>query len=151
MKEMNIDALLEDYMNNPKWAGKIFMQDEKTCYIDGLIAGAKEMQKKNEELKQQVSYLEDNLRVVIKDIEDLRDSVANRLKEFIKEIPGTSLSLLANKEIKEENEQLKAQIKKMQKCLICIHFKVYNERSDNEYYACELKEWNNLDKWELEK
>ena len=49
---MNIDALLEDYMNNPKWAGKIFMQDEKTCYIDGLIAGAKEMQKENEQLKQ---------------------------------------------------------------------------------------------------
>ena len=90
---MNIDALLEDYMNNPKWAGKIFMQDEKTCYIDGLIAGAKEMQK--------------------------------------------------------ENEQLKSQIKKMQKCLICIHFKVHNECSDNEYYTCELKECNNLDKWEL--
>ena len=47
------------------------------------IAGAKQMQKENEELKQQVSYLEDNLRVVIKDIEDLRDSVANRLKGFI--------------------------------------------------------------------
>ena len=90
---MNIDALLEDYMNNPKWAGKIFMQDEKTCYIDGLIAGAKEMQK--------------------------------------------------------ENEQLKVQIKKMQKCPICIHFKVYNECSENEYYAGELKECNNLDKWEL--
>ena len=27
--KMNIDALLEDYMKNPKWAGKIFMQDEK--------------------------------------------------------------------------------------------------------------------------
>ena len=52
MKEMNIDALLADYMKNPKWAGKIFMQDEKTCYIDGLIAGAKEMQKENEQLKQ---------------------------------------------------------------------------------------------------
>lgn len=49
---MNIDALLEDYMNNPKWAGKIFMQDEKTCYIDGLIAGAKAMQEENEQLKQ---------------------------------------------------------------------------------------------------
>ena len=49
-----MDALLEDYMNNPKWAGKIFMQDEKTCYIDGLIAGAKEMQKENELVHQQV-------------------------------------------------------------------------------------------------
>ena len=48
---MNIDALLEDYMKNPKWAGKIFMQDEKTCYIDGLIAGAKAMQEENEQLK----------------------------------------------------------------------------------------------------
>ena len=53
------------------------------------------------------------------------------------------------KEMQKENEQLKSQIKKMQKCLICIHFKVYNECSDNEYYACELEECNNLDKWEL--
>lgn len=54
---MNIDALLEDYMNNPKWAGKIFMQDEKTCYMDGLIAGAKEMQKENEQLKAQIEKM----------------------------------------------------------------------------------------------
>lgn len=54
---MNMDALLEDYMNNPKWAGKIFMQDEKTCYIDGLIAGAKAMQEENEQLKQQVEKM----------------------------------------------------------------------------------------------
>ena len=53
---MNIDALLEDYMKNPKWAGKIFMQDEKTCYIDGLIAGAKAMQE-NEQLKSQLEKM----------------------------------------------------------------------------------------------
>lgn len=51
--------------------------------------------------------------------------------------------------LEKENEQLKSQIKKMKKCLICIHFKVHNECSDNEYYTCELKECNNLDKWEL--
>ena len=135
----------ESYWKSDAYGGL----SSKKCYVLGYVDGAKEMQKENEELKQQVSYLEDNLRVVIKDIEYLRDSVANRLKEFIKEKPHTSLVLLANKEIKEENEQLKAQIKKMQKCLICIHFKVYNERSDNEYYACELKECNNLYKWEL--
>ena len=92
---------------------------ERKGYVLGYVDGAKEMQKENEELKRQVSYIEDNLRVVIKDIEDLRDSVANRLKEFIKERPGTSLSLLANKEIKEENEQLKAQIEKMKCCGNC--------------------------------
>ena len=54
---MNIDALLEDYMKNPKWAGKIFMQDEKTCYIDGLIAGAKAMQEENEQLKSQIEKM----------------------------------------------------------------------------------------------
>ena len=54
---MNMDALLEDYMKNQKWAGKIFMQDEKTCYIDGLIAGAKAMQEENEQLKAQIKKM----------------------------------------------------------------------------------------------
>ena len=58
---MDIDVLLEDYMNQPKWAGKIFMRDEKTCYKDGLIVGAKEMQKENEQLKAQIKNVSQKL------------------------------------------------------------------------------------------
>lgn len=65
------------------------------------------LEKENEELKQQVSYLEDNLRVARKDRENLQDAVANGLEDFIKEKPFTSLRLLANKELKEENEHIR--------------------------------------------
>lgn len=58
-------------------------------------------EKENEQLKKQVSYLEDNLRVARKNIARLQDDVANSLFEFIQKKPATSLQLLANKEIKE--------------------------------------------------
>lgn len=61
---MNIDALLEDYMNDPKWTGKIFMKDEKTCFIDGLIAGAKAMQDENERLKTKLENTERKIREI---------------------------------------------------------------------------------------
>lgn len=30
---------LEEYKNQPKWKGKIFMKDEETCFKDGLEFG----------------------------------------------------------------------------------------------------------------
>ena len=33
---MTAEKAFEEYKNNPKWQGKIFMQDEKTCFIDGF-------------------------------------------------------------------------------------------------------------------
>lgn len=54
VEQMNIDALLEDYMNNPKWAGKIFMKDEKTCYIDGFNNGVSSYQFRITQLIQQI-------------------------------------------------------------------------------------------------
>lgn len=54
---MNIDALLEDYMNNPKWAGKIFMQDEKTCYIDGFNNGVSSCQSRITQLTQHIEKM----------------------------------------------------------------------------------------------
>lgn len=33
---------LKVYKELPKWKGKIFMKDEETCYIDGLIQGETE-------------------------------------------------------------------------------------------------------------
>ena len=33
---MSEEEIFEEYKKNPKWKGKIFMQDEKTCFIDGF-------------------------------------------------------------------------------------------------------------------
>lgn len=59
------------------------------------------LKQENEQLKKKISYLEDDLRVAKKDSEDLRNDIANGLKEFTKELPFTSLRLLANKQLKE--------------------------------------------------
>ena len=48
------------------------------------------------ELKNQVSFLKDNLRVARKDRENLQLDVAKGLKEFVKDYPATSLRFLAN-------------------------------------------------------
>ena len=105
----------------------------------------------NEQLKQQILYLEDNLRVARKDREILRDDVANGLKEFIKERPFTSLRLLVNKEIKEENEQLKQQIEKIgdfiQSGDLCSICKFENKCNPNECYSQNIRVYT---KWELE-
>ena len=61
----------------------------------------KKLFEENKQLKAQVSYLEDNLRVARKDRARLQDDVANSLFEFLQKKPATSLQLLANKEIKE--------------------------------------------------
>lgn len=64
----------------------------------------------NEQLKQKISYLEDNLRVARKDRENLKDSIANGLKEFIKEKPFTSCRLLVNKEVKENIKNVRKKL-----------------------------------------
>ena len=53
----DIETLLQDYMNNPKWNGKLFMQDEKTCFKDGFLEGAKEVQEENKKLKTRLRTL----------------------------------------------------------------------------------------------
>ena len=39
-EEMANESLII-YRKEPKWAGKMFMQDENTCYKDGFLAGLK--------------------------------------------------------------------------------------------------------------
>ena len=51
----------------------------------------KQLEKENAELKEKVSFLEDNLRVARKDREDLQLDVAKGLKEFVKDYPATAL------------------------------------------------------------
>lgn len=55
-----------------------------------------ELEKENAELKEKVSYLEDNLRVARKDRENLQLKVGKGLKEFIKDCPYSALKLYAN-------------------------------------------------------
>lgn len=52
--------------------------------------------KENAELKEKVSYLEDNLRVARKDRKNLQLKVGKGLKEFIKDCPYSALKLYAN-------------------------------------------------------
>ncbi|MBR2909269.1 MAG: hypothetical protein IKC11_02855 [Clostridia bacterium] len=113
-----------------------------TCATSIII---NEQKQENEQLKKKVSYLEDNLRVARKDREDLQDALANEIKDFIKEKPFTSLRFLANKELKEENQRLKAQIEKMITCKNCKHHKLTFDWQDD----CKIKDCINKNKWEL--
>lgn len=67
MKELKpfvVDTRLEEYMKSSNWKGKIFMQDEKTCFKDGFSDGFnmayKELElfeKENEKLRQQIEKM----------------------------------------------------------------------------------------------
>ena len=61
-----------------------------------------QLEKENAELKEKVSYLEDNLRVARKDREKLQLDVAKGLKEFVKDYPATALRYLANEKYVEQ-------------------------------------------------
>lgn len=40
-EEKIAEESLISYRKEPKWAGKMFMRDENTCYKDGFLAGLK--------------------------------------------------------------------------------------------------------------
>lgn len=137
---MNINEFLKQYIDLPKWRGKIFTDDEMTCYMDGLHEGSKVMQDENEQLKKRVSHLENDLMVARKDREDLKEAIANGLEEFMKDNPMTSLQMLANKKDKEENERLSKRVLELQsdvsnlklyieKMKSCYNCKYYNAGS----------------------
>lgn len=67
--------------------------------------------KENAELKEKVSYLEDNLRVARKDREYLQLAVAKGLKEFVKDFPATAIRYLANEKYIEWLTKAKTIIK----------------------------------------
>lgn len=45
---------LEEYKNQPKWKGKIFMKDEETCFKDGVEFGYHNAMSKAKEI---IKYL----------------------------------------------------------------------------------------------
>lgn len=76
-----------------------------------------ELQKENEKLKEQVSYLKDNLRVARKDREDLQLDVAKGLKEFVKDYPATAFRYLANEKYVEKLTKAKDLLVRLSSCL----------------------------------
>ena len=70
-----------------------------------------ELEKENAELKEKVSYLEDNLRVARKDRKNLQLKVGKGLKEFIKDCPYSALNFYANGYYAEQLTKAKEIIK----------------------------------------
>lgn len=77
------EEIKQAYIAGAKEYEQKFIDMNKTYQdlVNGWVIDYRDLEKENEELKRQVSYLEDNLRVARKDREDLRDSVANGVEE----------------------------------------------------------------------
>ena len=75
------------------WANIVQYAEEN---LDKAFKTIAELEKENAELKEKVSYLEDNLRVARKDRENLQLKVGKGLKDFIKDCPYSALKLYAN-------------------------------------------------------
>ena len=67
----------------------------------------------NAELRERISYLEDNLRVARKDREHLQLKVGKGLKEFIKDCPHSALKLYASGYHAEQVEKAKEILEKL--------------------------------------
>ena len=81
-------------------------------FFDPLEERIAELEKENTELKEKVSYLEDNLRVARKDRENLQLKVGKGLKEFIKDCPYSALKFYANGYYAEQLTKAKEIIRK---------------------------------------
>lgn len=79
-----------------EWAKTLPYSEELLFYNQSPLYNTIELEKENEQLKQQVSNLENDLRIIRKNLEALKEGVENGLVEFLK--------------VREENKQLKAQI-----------------------------------------
>ena len=76
--------------------------------------------KENTELKEKVSYLEDNLQVARKDRENLQLKVGKGLKEFIKDCPYSALKLYANGYYVEQLTKAKELIEELSSSLSVV-------------------------------
>ena len=105
------------------WGNKMTEEREIKNWIEERRKGSdlmcklfnrnKELKKENAELKEKVSYLEDNLRVARKDRENLQLKVGKGLKEFIKDCPYSALKLYANGYYVEQLTKAKEIIQKL--------------------------------------
>lgn len=93
---------------------QLYKKNGAVFIIAGItIEEVEKIEKENTELKEKVSYLEDNLRVARKDREKLQLDAAKGLKEFVKDYPATALRYLANEKYVEQLTKAKELIKEM--------------------------------------
>ena len=104
--ELKIKHLTEHL--EPQTMTALFEQVEEEVKQEQRI---EKLEKENAELKEKVSFLEDNLRVARKDRENLQLNVAKGLKEFVKDCPATSLRYLTNEKYVERFDKAKEIIK----------------------------------------
>lgn len=79
-----------------EWAKTLPYSEELLFFNQTSYKDTIELEKENEQLKQQVSNLENDLRIIRKNLEALKDGVENGLIEFLK--------------VREENKQLRVAI-----------------------------------------
>lgn len=106
------------YSNCPNIEKKL-----KQAYLAGAEPREKriaELEKENAELKNKVTFLEDNLRVARKDRENLQLDVAKGLKEFVKDYPATSFRYLANEKYVEQFTKAKELIDELSSSLSVV-------------------------------
>lgn len=87
-------------VNHDKWK-EMKVEEIRTDNTETLKNALTALEEENVELKDQASFLKDNLRVARKDREDLQLDVAKGLKEFVKDYPATALRYLANEKYVE--------------------------------------------------
>ena len=106
-----------------------FFKNEASCkeeikrlidFVEPREERIAELEKENAELKEKVSYLEDNLQVARKDRENLQLDVAKSLKEFVKDYPATSLRYLANEKYVEQLTKAKELIEELSSSLSVV-------------------------------
>lgn len=111
--------------------------NKKTYEAGEIVAYVEKLEKENAELKNQVSFLEDNLRVARKDREKLQLDVAKGLKGFVKDYPATSLRYLANEKYVEQLTKAREIIRDLLSYLYSVE---YDHISDLEQAEQFLKE-----------
>ena len=133
MTKEELEKEAYDYADKYWGASPCVIRALKETYINSAEPREKritELEKENAELKEKVSYLEDNLRVARKDREKLQLDVAKGLKEFVKDYPATALRYLANEKYVEQLTKAKELIEELSSSL-----SVVGECDDEE---CEL-------------
>lgn len=96
--------------------------------------------KENTELKEKISYLEDNLRVARKDRENLQLNVAKGLKEFVKDFPATAIRYMANEKYVEQLTKAKGIIRDLLSCLYSVEYDRVSDLEQAEQFLKEASE-----------
>ena len=107
------NAELDCQMNRNKYCYSCANVTDR-CFRNEIgcpCAKYKSYKDENAELKEKVSYLEDNLRVARKDRKNLQLKVGKGLKEFIKDYPYSALKFYANGYYAEQLTKAKEIIK----------------------------------------